>query len=53
MEILSNVEIFGKVQGVYFRDNTVRKALELDLKGVDCLLLCCDIVTTCCNCMYR
>mmetsp|Transcript_2436 Transcript_2436/g.4439 ORF Transcript_2436/g.4439 Transcript_2436/m.4439 type:complete len:100 (-) Transcript_2436:269-568(-) len=26
-------EIFGKVQGVYFRDNTVRKATQLGLTG--------------------
>jgi hypothetical protein len=29
----STSEIFGKVQGVYFRDNTVKKATELGLTG--------------------
>lgn len=27
------IKIYGKVQGVYFRESTVKKALELGVKG--------------------
>lgn len=31
--ISADFEVFGKVQGVYFRKHTQRKAIELGLKG--------------------
>ncbi|XP_022814229.1 acylphosphatase-1-like [Spodoptera litura] len=31
--VTSDFEVFGKVQGVYFRKHTQKKAMELGLKG--------------------
>jgi acylphosphatase len=33
MKINKRIQIFGRVQGVFFRNSTVEKAWELDLKG--------------------
>lgn len=33
MKINKRIQIYGRVQGVFFRNSTVEKARELDLKG--------------------